>query len=259
MRHRITQSVLKRADRLPMVEEPMKNLNNGAQTALAVVVMAGVLAPGFAAGQQPVGLWDWSRVQRVESGTAIALSVHGNAPLRYRMAFADDSNLFVLGFRNADATLRVRQALALVGRDWPLVLDGKKLYTFDSVMVSQNGVFDGGRKVADLLAVAKDNVWQIRATEGNRGVGMIVGAVVGGALGIALLVGGGCDRGTCAEGAVGLASLFGAAGAAVGYLVTSQGVGSLIYQAPPPAPALDEASWQRIRRALPPSLRGRTR
>jgi len=235
----------------------MKNFNNGTQTVLAVAVVAALLAPTSAAAQQRVeGPWDWTRVRRIEPGTAIALSVRGAAPLRYRMAFADDSKLFVLAFRTADGTPRVQQALALVGGDWAAVVGSKKVYTFESILVSNNGVFDGGRKVADLLPVAKDDVWQIQAIASNSARGALVGALVGGACGIALLMRSGCDRGTCGESAVLATSTFGAMGAALGYLATSRSVLHLVYQAPPPAPALDEASWQRLRQALPPSLRG---
>jgi len=236
----------------------MSNGKGAARTALPLAIVLAMALPSAAAGQQPVGgPWDWSRVQRIESGSAIALSVRGSTPLRYRMATADDSNLVVLAFRNADALSSVHRVLRLVGRDWPSVLAARKAYNSDSVLISHNGVFDRGRKLADIVAIPRDDVSLIRGLEHNDTRGAIIGAIAGSALGVAMLVRSGWDRGdSVGEGLVGVGTVFGTGGAAIGYLVTRQGVGPLIYEAPPRGTP-DAAAWARLRQTLPPSLRGR--
>jgi uncharacterized protein YqgC (DUF456 family) len=245
----------------------MTRINTAATAAISAALMVAALAPVAAASDRPADLANWARVERLEPGTEVTVVVRSSGPSNYRAVFADRLRLVVLRFLNPKPPGRVLQALKAIGPQWTAVLAGGITYTSGSVLVSRDGIFDHAVKLADVVGVPRDDVVEIRGTV-RRGsvVGAVLGASAGGVIGFFSAMslafkqcGGSCDD----EKALMALSLVGLpiAGGLLGYYVGGSG-GRLetVYRAPQAeALVLDDAMWQRVRQALPPSLRGRNR
>ncbi len=234
-------------------------------------VVVGLFSTGmiaFAPRAQAGGISDtgsWARVSHLEPGRTLTVLVRGAAPASYRMAFADSLHLVVLRFPGRHLPKPVVDVMKQA--DWPSVLAGTRNYGWESVVVSRDGVFHGGARIADLLTLGRDEILEI-TTEGVKRSPLygVVGGLIGAAVGVPTFLGlsyARCPGGNCAasyQQGKALLALFGlpVAGALVGYYGFSPGSEpDVVYRARLAAGLpIDDAMWQRVRRALPPSLRG---
>lgn len=225
---------------------------------------AASLAPQLAADQEPSRVSDWSRVQQLQPGTEITLTVTGAPAAKVRLLVASDDAVFVLRPGGPKLPDRVSRALLSVGGQWPAVFGGGVAYSLaDGVRVADGGVFDGTRKLADLAQVVqrtpREDVSEIRVAgqrKGNKlmaavgaGGGFLLGAYIGGALAFKDC-GASCSDEKFLAGLsiIGLPIALGL----LGYYGGGRTVGGMIYRAPPTAgDGLGESSGQEIRQSLP--------
>lgn len=116
---------------------------------VAVVLITVLVAPPAWAQQSKKPL-DWKRVQRLEPGTRITLTVSRGTTTKALFLYADEATLFTLRTTEPPLSGRVRGVLVRIGSDWPRVLSHAPSRTVDGVRVSDEGVFDGPRKLGDL-------------------------------------------------------------------------------------------------------------
>ena len=242
----------------------MTRINTAATAAISAALMVAALAPAAAASDRPADPANWTRVERLEPGTEVTVVVRSSGPSNYRAVFADRLRLVVLRFLNPKPPGRVLQALKAIGPQWTAVLAGGIAYTSGSVLVSRDGIFDHAVKLADVVGVPRDDVVEIRGTV-RRGsvVGAVLGASAGGVIGFFSAMslafkqcGGSCSD----EQTLMMLSLVGlpVGGGLLGYYGGGRTSAPVtIYRAPQAeALVLDDAMWQRVRQALPASLRG---
>ena len=121
---------------------------------LAVVLIGLLIAPPASAVQKPNNTIDWQRVQKLTAGTEIVLTVTGGQPTKVRLLFADEAALVTLKATDAKLPGRVREVLFGLGAKWPAIFAGLT-YTDDRVRVSQDGVFDHDKKLAEFADVVQ--------------------------------------------------------------------------------------------------------
>jgi uncharacterized protein YqgC (DUF456 family) len=245
----------------------LTRINTAATAAISAALMVAALAPAAAASQHPNAVAEWSRVERLTPGSEITLVLRSSGASKCRVTFANTVTLVVLRFLNPKPPGRVLQALKAIGPQWTAVLAGGITYTSGSVLVSRDGIFDDAVKLADVVGIPRDDVVEIRGTV-RRGsvVGAVLGASAGGVIGFFSAMslafkqcGGSCND----EQTLMMLSLVGlpVGGGLLGYYGGGRTSAPVtIYRAPQAeALVLDDAMWQRVRQALPPSLRGRNR
>jgi hypothetical protein len=192
---------------------------------------------------------DWSRVQQLQPGTEITLTVTGTPAVKAQLLVASHDAVFVLKPGGPKLPDRVSRALVCVGSQWPAVFSGGVAYSLaDGVRVADAGVVDGTRKVADLAQgvqrTPREDVREIRVPGQRKGNTRMaaVGAAVG--AGIGLLVGAYvglsmadkyCGSSCSDEKALVGLSVIGPpiALGVLGYYRGSRTVGGMIYRAPP--------------------------
>jgi hypothetical protein len=191
----------------------------------------------------------WLRVEALQPGIEITLTVTGTPAVKARLLVASHDAVFVLKPGGPKLSGRVSGALIGVGSQWPAVFGGGGAYVLaDGVRVADGGVFDGRRKVADIAQAVqrtpREDVSEIRVPgqrNGNTvlaavgaGAGFLLGAIIGGALAFTDC-GSSCrdEKVLAGLSVVGLPIAFGV----LGYYGGGHTVGGMIYRAPPPAGA----------------------
>jgi len=205
------------------------------------------LAPSSAGDQDPDEASGWLRVEALQPGIEITLTVTESPAAKVRLLVASHDAVFVLRPGGPKLPDRVSLALVGVGSRWPAVFSGGAPYSLaDGVRVADGGVFDGSRKVADLAQVVqrtpRGDVSEIRVAgqrKGNKrmaavgaGAGFLVGALVG--LSMAdKYCGSSCsdEKALVGLSVIGLPVALGL----LGYYGGGHTVGGMIYRAPPPA------------------------
>ena len=230
---------------------------------VAVVLVSLLVAPPMTAAQPPAGQSDWSRVRKVGYGTSILVTLDDGRRLALRVLGADESALY--GFQTLEGKLtgRVERTLADVSATWTRILTGSIIVN-DKVRISLDGIFDDGRKVADVQQAPRDGIRMISGPVRQRGSARSAAilAGIGGFIGLSMAAslamkdcGGSCsdEKAGMAVALVGFPVGLGVAG----YFAGSHTEEGVIYQAPPTAGAgLVDVPWERLRLALPPSLQG---
>lgn len=218
-------------------------------------IASAIAAHRFAGAQDRDNVPDWSRVERLQPGTEITLTVAGSPAAKVRLLVASDAAVFVLTPGGPKLPDRVSRALLGIGGQWPGVFsDGVAYSQTDGVRVAEGGIFDGNRRVADLAEVVRraprGDVTEIRVPgrrKGNKmlaavgaGGGFLLGASIG--FGLAFKdCGASCgdERFLTGLAVIGLPIALGV----LGYYGGSRTVGGMIYRAPPPAAdRLDETA-----------------
>ncbi len=231
---------------------------------------AGTAPPGGSGGS-------WLRVQKLKAGREIIIGVSGRQPTKYTLLAPDGGGLVVLKPADKKLGRTVTDALVAVGAAWPEVLAGQP-NTQGDVEIREGGVFRKGKRLVDLAEVVeridRAAVTEVRGPH-TKSAGdpnahtvrqqALQGAAIGACIGfaaVAIPVAAYSDcEGTCHKGR--FLAIGGGFAAGIGALLGGlQGlyVGdehATFYVAPKgSAQPLDEVPWERLRLALPPSLRG---
>jgi hypothetical protein len=230
---------------LALSPEPSR-LSRSIASAVAAVRLE-PLAPSSAGDQDPDEASGWLRVEALQPGIEITLTVTESPAAKVRLLVASHDAVFVLRPGGPKLPDRVSLALVGVGSRWPAVFSGGAPYSLaDGVRVADGGVFDGSRKVADLAQVVqrtpRGDVSEIRVAgqrKGNKrmaavgaGAGFLVGALVG--LSMAdKYCGSSCsdEKALVGLSVIGLPVALGL----LGYYGGGHTVGGMIYRAPPAA------------------------
>jgi hypothetical protein len=189
----------------------------------------------------------WMRVEAIQPGTEITLTVTGSPAVKARLLVASPDAVFVLRPGGPKLSGRVSRALVGVASQWPAIFSGGAAYSLaDGVRVADGGIFDSKRRVADLAQVVqrapREDVREIRVSGRLKGSKLkaAVGAGLGFCIGASIAIGLGyklCGA-SCTDEKV-LAGLsvigFPVALGTLGYYRGSHTVGGMIYRAPPPA------------------------
>ncbi len=240
----------------------MKAGNHAVRTAVAVALILGALAPAVTAAGQQVG--SWKHVAELPAGAIVTVTTRDGARGHYLTAFIDSQTLVVLRFIRAQSPERVARALRALPPACLATLAAADI-SFDGIRFSHGAVFDAGVKVGDIIAFAKDDVVEVEAA-GHAKHGSAAGAIIGVGIGLVTFrlvapvigfhpCGGSCGDEKALLVAMGVGLPVG--GGLLGYYAGRVDGTATIYRAAAVQPVvLDEAVWQRARRALPPSLRG---
>ena len=162
---------------------------------IAMILIGLLVAPPASAGQKQGEPIDWQRAQTLRPGTELVLTVTGGQPTKVRLLFADEAILITLKPDAPKLPGRVRDALFGLGSKWLGILDEGQRRTVDQVRVSQDGIFDRDKKLADLSDVVqrtpRGGVQQIAAAPHSHvGRNIAIGvAVVAGLFIAALIIG----------------------------------------------------------------------
>ncbi len=116
---------------------------------VAFILISLLVAPPASAGQQPPKAIAWEQAQQLEPGKEILVTLTGEQPAKVSFLFADNATLVTRKPTTSKLAGDVERALRVVGPKWPAVFEGYPV-TVDRVQVSRDGIFEQGRKVADL-------------------------------------------------------------------------------------------------------------
>ena len=114
---------------------------------IAAVLIASLVAPPASARQKPV---EWEKVKKLPPGTEVVLTVAGGQPTKVHLVFADDARLLTLKDPGPRLSKGVEQFLFRAGPYWHDIVERGGTYRGGTLRVSQDGLFDGGTKLADL-------------------------------------------------------------------------------------------------------------
>ena len=161
---------------------------------IATILICVLVAPPASAGQKQGKPIDWQKVQTLKARTEIVLTVTGGQPTKVRLLFADDTMIVTLKPTAPKLPGGVEKALFSVGPEWPGIVNSGELWSSERVRVSQDGVFDRDKKLADLAEVVRQtprgNVQALAEPSHSRGGVYIAIAVAAGiAFGLFLLFG----------------------------------------------------------------------
>jgi hypothetical protein len=237
--------VLGQAPGEPAPSPAPSQLSRSIASAIAAVPLDAPVPPS-AGDQDRDEASGWLRVEALQPGTEVTLTVTGTPAVKAQLLVASHSAVFVLRPAGPKLSGRVSRALLGVGSQWPAVFSGGVAYSLaDGVRVADGGVYDGNRRVADLAQVVqrtpREDVSEIRVAgqrKGNKlraavaaGGGFLLGAYIGTALAFKPC-GASCSDEKFLAGlsVIGLPIGFGL----LGYYVDSHTVGGMLYRAPPP-------------------------
>jgi hypothetical protein len=199
---------------------------------------------------QPAGFADveWSRVRKLAPGIEIIVTVAGSQPGGRYVVRADESGLTLVNVADLSIPAAAEGVLRGVASNHPeyfsAAQQGGTFVLEMSVRLAREGVFVGGRKVADLGRVveniARSDVAEIKTRHKGRGAwghlgplgGYFVGAMSGGyGAGFACQASVGRDRCDTAAFLTG-ALVGGIAGGVHGFRAASRETENIIYRAP---------------------------
>jgi hypothetical protein len=262
-----------------------------ARVAAVLALVAGLSAPSLAGQWEPASLnagrqaatappvgggGSWARVQKLKAGKEVIIGLRGREPLKYTLLAAYGEGLVVVKPTDKKLGWGVKDALIAVGSAWPEVLAGQPT-TQGDVEIKSGGVYRKGKRLVDLAEVVeridRAAVTEVRGPH-TKSAGdpnahavrqqALQGAAAGAGIGmipvVAFVVGYNDWEGSSPASAFWRGSaIFGGIGALIGGL-HGLSVGdehATFYVAPKgSAQPLDDVPWERLRLALPPSLRG---
>ena len=124
-------------------------LSRSIPSAIAAVPLDAPVPP-LAGDQDRDEASGWLRVEALQPGTEVRLTVTGTQPVKAQLLVARHDAVFVLRPGGPNLSGRVSRALSGVGSQWPAVFSGGAAYALaDGVRVADGGIFDGSRRVAD--------------------------------------------------------------------------------------------------------------
>ncbi len=158
---------------------------------IATVLIGLLVAPPASAGQKPGKPIDWQKAQKLKPGTEIVLTITGGQPTKVRLLFADEATLVTLEPTAPKLPRGVEKALRSVGPLWPGIFNSGATYSSERLRVSQDGIFDRDKKLAELSEVVNlrscGSVQEI-AEPPHSHVGRNIAIVVGVAVGVLLVI-----------------------------------------------------------------------
>jgi hypothetical protein len=167
---------------------------------IAMILICLLVAPPASAGQKANKPISWEQAKKLKAGTEIDLTVTNAQPTKVRFLFADDAVLLTLNPTSAKQPERIERALVSLGARWYYILNQGAAFTSEQLRVSQEGVFDGDQKLAELADVVQQtpraNVTAIAAQPKKRHIGLIVVLSVVGVL-FAVGIAARCSEGGC--------------------------------------------------------------
>jgi hypothetical protein len=122
---------------------------------IATVLIVLLIAPPAYAGQKQGKPIDWQKAQQLKPGTKIVLTVTGGQPTNVRLLFADEATLVTLKPTASKLPGGVEKALFSVGPQWPGIVNSGAMWSSERVRVSQDGIFDRDKKLAELSEVVQ--------------------------------------------------------------------------------------------------------
>lgn len=125
------------------------------QRTVAAILIGLLVAPPASAGQKQGKPIDWQEAQKLQPGTEIALTVTGNQPTKGRLLFADETRIITLKSTAPKLPGGVEKLLFSIGPAWPGIFDANATYASARLRVSQDGIVDGDRKLAELADVVQ--------------------------------------------------------------------------------------------------------
>ena len=194
-----------------------------------------VAAPA-SAGQEPPKSADWQKAETLKAGTEVVLTVTGEQPTKVRFVYADETALLTLKPTARKLPAGVQTFLLDVGPKWSSIINDGGTYTFEPLRVSQDGIFDRDKKLADLADVVQQTpraevreILKPSARKRHVWTGLAIGAAVGAVGGFALLASDDTGEAMGGEPAI-LAGITGGIGAAIGALLPAGN--KVVYRAP---------------------------
>lgn len=191
---------------------------------------------------------NWSRVQAVMPGSRLTVARNAGEP-QTDLYFieASDPLLVVAGVAKLSLPKHVKQTLLASANArpdlWRKVLDGSDVFLTDRLRLSENGLFDRGRKLADLdqliQQIRRDDIESIGLVRQKASLKATIGGGAGaflGGLGLNLILGLSEFRCGTSCGQLTALLLIGPtlAGTAAGYHADRHEMTTLIYQRPAP-------------------------
>ena len=146
---------------------------------VAVILISLLVAPLALADQKPGEPITWEKAQQLKAGTEVWLTVKDGPTTKVKVLFADDSLLVTLKPGTAKLPDRVERTVLMTGSHWPNILYRGGSSITDQVRVSKDGVFDGDRKLADLMQTSREDVLAISEPPRQSQWGWIILGVVG--------------------------------------------------------------------------------
>jgi hypothetical protein len=120
-----------------------------------VVSAACIIASLFVAASASAGDdSQWKRVQRMDSGTRITVTVEGATPVERYLVQLTDTELVVLNLSAPDLPKGHLLSMAKDKPDW-MAGTAKAIYQDNGLRVGPDGVFVKDKKVADLAQVVE--------------------------------------------------------------------------------------------------------
>lgn len=119
-------------------------------SAICVTAFASVATSAFAAGDDS----QWKRVQRMDVGTRITVTVDGAAPAERYLVHLSDTELVVLNLSAPDVPRGRLLNMAKDNPEW-MAGTGKSAYKDGGIRVGPDGVFVKDKKVAELGQVVE--------------------------------------------------------------------------------------------------------
>ena len=121
---------------------------------IAMILIGVLVAPHASAAQKQGKPIDWQRVETLNAGDEIVLTVTGGQPTKVRFLFADEEILVTLKPNAPKLPGGAKEILFGLGPRWPAIFTGLTV-NYDRVRVSQAGIFDRDKKLAELSEVVQ--------------------------------------------------------------------------------------------------------
>lgn len=203
---------------------------------IATIFTVLLVAPSASAGQEGGKPSDWQHAQTLTAGTEIVITAIGGGATKVRLLFADETHIVTLRPAAPKLPAGAQKFLLEVGPKWSSIINDGGTYTFEPLRVSQNGIFDGDKKLADLADVIQQTpradvreILKPSARKRHVWTGLAIGAGAGALGGFALLVSDDAGEAMGGEPVI-LAGIAGGIGAAIGAILPAGT--KVVYRAP---------------------------
>jgi hypothetical protein len=157
----------------------------------ATILIGLLVAPPASAGQKQGKPIEWQKAQKLKPGTEIVLTFTGGQPTKVRLLFADETTIVTIKPTAPKLPGGAEKVLLSVGPQWPSIFNTGVTYSDERLRVSQSGIFDRDKKLADLADVVQQTprggIQQIaEAPHSHVGRNILIG--VGVAVGVLLII-----------------------------------------------------------------------
>lgn len=155
--------------------------------AIAVILSILVVAPSDSLAGKPNKPIDWEKLPTLVPGSEIVVWFTGDGVHKVRLLFADEKMLVTMRPDAPKLPGRAEKLLYRVGTGWPGLAEAGGSFEDGRLRVSGDGIFDDGKKLADLAAVvqrsSRAEVREITAPPGHTSRNVKIGVAVAVAVG----------------------------------------------------------------------------